>query len=198
MNIEGIFSLAPDLPGMGGISGKGIDLSRFVDHCSDLVERQEGNINIAAFSFGGMTATGLADKYAHRIDRLVYVDAFVPDDGESFTHIAGKKITRQIEAYCHVMGDEEMIPPFFETDGRYRNHPLNTLYTKVPCSREKLESLDPLYIECTAKNPLWTFTPLLEKTAAKIRGRGWKHREIASDHMPMFSHGEELFEILTG
>jgi len=191
-----IGSFAPDLPGMGSLSGKGIDLQDFVKHISGIVEGNEEPFNIAAFSFGGMTATALADIYRNRIEKLVYIDAFVPKPGQSFSHIAGKKITRQIKAYSHVMGDQEMIPPFFETDPRYRSHPLNTLFTPVDYCESNLEKLKPVYVECTAKNREWSFTPLLEEMALSVRERNWTVFNIESDHMPMFSHTEELLKVL--
>jgi pimeloyl-ACP methyl ester carboxylesterase len=196
MEARGIKVLTPDLPGMGGSSGKQIDLNSFITHISSLIERESGPISIGAFSFGGMTATALAGKYRNRIDKLVYVDAFVPRSGQSFSHGAGEKITRQIRAYCDVMGEEEMIPPFFETDKRYRSHPLNTLFTPVHYNEEELDSLNPLYIECTAKDPEWTFTPLLENTATYIKERGWTIFPLDSDHMPMYSHRDEVLKIL--
>ncbi|MBN2659187.1 MAG: alpha/beta hydrolase [Spirochaetales bacterium] len=192
----GIESAAPDLPGMGSRSGKDIDLTHFIGSISSIIEGSEGPVNIAAFSFGGMTATAVAEKYRDRIARLIYIDAFVPRSGQSFSHIAGEKITRQIKAYSHVMGDEEMIPPFFETDSRYRSHPMNTLFTPVQYNPERLDSLMPVYIECTDKDEEWSFTPLLRETAIFIKEKGWDFHTIESDHMPMYSHTDELLKIM--
>lgn len=189
--------MAPDMPGMGGDRGENISLHHFVSHCSDHIIKEEEPINIAAFSFGGMTATALVGLFPEKINRLVYIDAFVPRSGQAFSHIAGEKITRQIKAYCSVMGENHMIPPFFETDCRYRSHPLNTLFTEVIYNEKDLEDLNPLYIECTAKDPEWTFTPLLEKTASEIKEKGWDVYSLNSDHMPMYSHTKEVFEFLT-
>lgn len=193
---RGLPSYAPDMPGMGENRGNDINLHNFVTHCHDLIKEEKESINVAAFSFGGMTATALAGRFPEKINKLVYVDAFVPKSGQAFSHIAGEKITRQIKAYCSVMGENDMIPPFFETDSRYRSHPLNTLFTQVDYRESDIEELNPLYIECTAKDPDWTFTPLLEKTAKTVKKRGWKVTCLHSDHMPMYSHTEELLELL--
>lgn len=187
---------APDLPGMGESNNSNTSLTEFVKYTSAIIENSSEPINLAAFSFGGMTATALAGKYPHKIDKLYYIDAFVPDPGQSFTEIAGTKITRQINAYSDVMGEDNMIPPFFETDQRYCNHPLQTLFSTVNYKREDLEKLNPVYIECTAKNPLWTFTSLLEKTVDKIKKNKWTVHAIDSDHMPMYSHTNELCSLL--
>jgi len=197
LNINMIPFSAPDLPGMGDQSDSNTTLSDFLDLTSSIIENSTEPINLAAFSFGGMTATALAGKYSDRIKNLYYIDAFVPEPGQSFTEIAGEKITRQINAYTHVMGENNMIPPFFETDPRYRSHPLKTLFTDVKYKREDLEKINPVYIECTAKSPQWAFTSLLEETASKLKKRQWKVHTLESDHMPMYSHTEELCRFLT-
>ena len=61
---------------------------------------------------------------------------------------------------------------------------------------KSLNELHPVYIECSDKDPNWTFTPLLEKTAEKIKSKGWRFHKISSDHMPMYSHTQELMSIL--
>lgn len=188
---------AVDMPGMGDNEGPSVNLTDFVDHTSQIIESINGQVNIAAFSFGGMTATALVDRFSDKINSLLYVDAFVPEPGQSFASIAGEKISRQIKAYTDVMSEGEMIPPFFEIDPRYRNQPLNTLFSKVDYNAEKLNDIAPLYIECTAKDPKWSFTPLLEKMAKKIEGKNWKICRINSDHMPMYSHTDEMIDILT-
>ena len=34
-------------------------------------------------SYGGMVATGVADRARDRVSQLIYLDAFVPEDGQS-------------------------------------------------------------------------------------------------------------------
>ena len=150
----------------------------------------------AVFSFGALLATALTGKYPERINRIFYIDAFVPLPGQSYSDIAGEKISRQIKAYTDMIGGNNMIPPFFETDTRYCSHPLHTLYTKVNYDPAALNQLNPVYIECTNKDPDWTFTPILEKTAKNARDLNWQSHIIKSDHMPMYSHTEELCNLL--
>ena len=191
-----INSIAPMMPGMGLKNGDHITLDDFIEHASKFITDQKQQINIAAFSFGGMTATALAGKFSEKINKLVYIDAFVPLPGQSFTDIVGEKISKQINSYSDVLGENNMIPPFFETDSRYCNQPLNTLFTKVNYSEETLLSLDPVYIECTKKDPHWTFTPIFEKTVKNLKKKNWKFESLPSDHMPMYSHTEELCKLL--
>ncbi len=41
------------------------------------------NVILVGHSYGGMVVTGVADSIPERISKLIYLDAFVPEDGES-------------------------------------------------------------------------------------------------------------------
>ena len=49
-----------------------------VIECEDL-----SDIVLVGHSYGGMVATGVADRARERIAKLVYLDAFVPENGQS-------------------------------------------------------------------------------------------------------------------
>src|SRR3954454_14928765 len=42
-----------------------------------------GDVTLVGHSYGGMVITGVADRAPDRVSRLVYLDALVPNDGES-------------------------------------------------------------------------------------------------------------------
>jgi pimeloyl-ACP methyl ester carboxylesterase len=46
-------------------------------------ERDLHQVRLVGHSYGGMIVSGIADRVPHRISRLVYLNAFVPLDGES-------------------------------------------------------------------------------------------------------------------
>jgi pimeloyl-ACP methyl ester carboxylesterase len=54
---------------------------RDVEAC--ITSEEIKDIILVGHSYGGMVITGLADRMADRIKALVYLDAFVPGDGES-------------------------------------------------------------------------------------------------------------------
>ena len=47
------------------------------------------NIILVGHSFGCMVISGVAEQISDRIDQLVYLDAMVPDDGESAKDVCG-------------------------------------------------------------------------------------------------------------
>jgi pimeloyl-ACP methyl ester carboxylesterase len=63
---------------------KAVGLAEAIGSIIDyLVENDLKDIILVGHSYGGMIITGVADKVAGRIRRLVYWNAFVPRNGES-------------------------------------------------------------------------------------------------------------------
>ena len=48
------------------------------------------NIILIGHSYGGMVVTGVADAIPERITKLIYLDAYVPDDNESLLSIRNR------------------------------------------------------------------------------------------------------------
>jgi len=61
-----------------------IGLAQAIGSIVDFIERNDlRGIRLVGHSYGGMVISGVADRIAERIKRIVYVNAFVPLDGES-------------------------------------------------------------------------------------------------------------------
>lgn len=74
-----------DLPGHGAdnISCAGITLSSYIAAVEAALNKIPGKVILLAHSFGGVTATQVADRNADKLESLVYIVAFVPEHGES-------------------------------------------------------------------------------------------------------------------
>lgn len=77
----------PQLTGLGErvhLSRPDIGLSTHIDDVVNTILFEDlHDIILVGHSYGGMVITGVADRVPDRIRRLVYLDAFVPNDGES-------------------------------------------------------------------------------------------------------------------
>lgn len=75
----------PTLTGVGErahLAAKEINLSlHILDVCNVLKWERLSDIVLCGHSYGGMVITGVADAMPERIRSLVYLDAFVPEDG---------------------------------------------------------------------------------------------------------------------
>jgi pimeloyl-ACP methyl ester carboxylesterase len=76
----------PTLTGLGErahLAQSEIDLKLHVQDVLALLEMEDlRDIVLLGHSYGGMVVTGVADRCAARISRLVYLDAFVPENGK--------------------------------------------------------------------------------------------------------------------
>jgi len=83
----------PTLTGLAERSHLGSDAVCLTTHIDDVVNQIEfedlRDVVLVGHSYGGMVVTGVAGRAAERIRHLVYLDAFVPSDGESVTKMIG-------------------------------------------------------------------------------------------------------------
>ncbi|WP_211229732.1 alpha/beta fold hydrolase [Olivibacter sitiensis] len=77
----------PTLTGLGErvhLASPQIDLSTHIkDVVNTILYERLHNVVLVGHSYGGMVITGVADSIPERIGQLIYLDAFLPEDGES-------------------------------------------------------------------------------------------------------------------
>ena len=107
---------APTLSGNGErlhLGHQGITLETHVRDVLGVFEAEElEDVVLVGHSYGGMVITGVADRIPNKIARVVYLDAFVPEHGESLLDAIRKSLPPEISAH------------YFKTffDGAQRNH----------------------------------------------------------------------------
>ena len=76
-----------------------ITLETHIRDVAGCIEAEElSDIVFIGHSYGGMVITGVADRMADRIEALVYLDAFVPEDGESLMALLHKAVEPPVAA----------------------------------------------------------------------------------------------------
>ena len=81
----------PSYTGLGErehLANPSIDLSTHINDVLGVIETEElSDFVLMGHSYGGMVATGVATKIPHRISQLIYLDAFVPKNGQSLADL---------------------------------------------------------------------------------------------------------------
>src|SRR5918993_5092102 len=94
MTSRGHRLLTPSYTGLGErahLANPDIDLDTHItDVVNVLVYEDLRNVVLIGHSYGGVVATGVADRARDRIRRLIYLDAFIPEDGKSFLELTGQ------------------------------------------------------------------------------------------------------------
>lgn len=84
---------APTLTGVGErshLSSPSINLTTHVlDIVNEVKWKDLNNFVLCGHSYGGMVITGAAEQIGNRISSIVYLDAFLPENGQSLDEIVG-------------------------------------------------------------------------------------------------------------
>jgi pimeloyl-ACP methyl ester carboxylesterase len=80
-------------------SAENITLETHIRDVCGCIEWEELNdVILVGHSYGGMVITGVADRMAGRIRALVYLDAFVPEHGDSLIGLLPKALPPEVSA----------------------------------------------------------------------------------------------------
>jgi len=129
------------------------------------------DVILLGHSYGGMIITGVADRAADRIRRLVYWNAFVPNNGESLNDMVPPIYVGLFDAIAAERGDGSVVLPFpiwreafindadLETAQRTYDilnpHPLKTFSDKISLQTNPAEmTIARSYINCTEDTAL--------------------------------------------
>ncbi len=169
-------------------------------HIADIISLMQSNnisdVIIVGFSYGGMVATGVANKMYERIRFVIYLDAFFPLSGQSLFDIFGDKITKSLQALTESFGNGWLLPFFDTYDTRLTDQPVGTGKERIHYRTDLFDSVPAVYVECIEKPSSWTFTPVLKAIADCRREAGWDVRSFASDHFPMHSKPRQLAALI--
>ncbi|MDP3161489.1 MAG: alpha/beta hydrolase [Reyranella sp.] len=182
-----------------------VDLSTHIQDVLAVLEFENlTDVTLLGHSYGGMVATGVADKARERIARIVYIDAFAPNDGQSLFDLVGPKAEGNMRAGAAKDGDGWQLPinpmppdtapeDVAWASPRRRPQPIRTFEQKL-----KLESKEPPlprhYIYATRNGPGDVFRQF--STRAKSEA-GWKSYELDCSHNPHITCPDALMALLT-
>src|SRR5215216_2513970 len=87
MQAAGHRLVTPTYTGLGErvhLAHPGIDLDAHIEDMLNVIKYEDlRDIVLIGHSYGGMVATGVADRARDKVRQLIYIDAFVPADGQS-------------------------------------------------------------------------------------------------------------------
>jgi pimeloyl-ACP methyl ester carboxylesterase len=198
----------PSLTGIGErvhLTSPQVNLSTHVRDVVNMILYEDlTDIVLLGFSYGGFVVTGALEHIGERVRHLVYLDAFVPDDGDTLVARAGRDVQMTI-----ALGEVWLVPPPPRTyddaaeaafsNARRVPHPVGCFVEPVRL-RRRLEdfSFTRTYIKATQEAPdaagAQAFWAAAER--AKASPAAWSYHEIATNHMIPSNRPEELAEIL--
>ena len=109
MQAAGHRLLTPTYTGLGErahLANPDVDLETHVQDILNVITYEDlHDVVLLGHSYGGMVATGVADRARSFINQVIYLDAFVPRDGQSLFDL--NEPGRQPLAECHRAGSAD-------------------------------------------------------------------------------------------
>jgi pimeloyl-ACP methyl ester carboxylesterase len=195
--------VTPTYTGIGALAHlahKDINLDTHIEDMLRVLFYEElRDVILIGHSYGGMVATGVADRARDRIKHLVYLDAYTPEEGKS-SHDYSSAERREAQRASAVDGWKVMpggVPADTSPEDktwlseRRTPQPLQTYEQKIHFHNGPL-TLPRTFIYAKKPNPGDPFRPFMEKG----KREGWKIYEIDASHSPHVTAPEALMRIL--
>jgi pimeloyl-ACP methyl ester carboxylesterase len=174
-----------------------VDLDTHVTDIVNVLEFEDlHDVILVGGSYSGMIVTCVAEQAAERLAHIVYLDAFVPEDGESLASICGPEVMEPIERQAREHGDGWRWPRPPHLSHFHTDHPLKTLYGVARLRSPEAAALPRTFVYLTVKDDAWPFKATLLRIADRARSRGWRYRELPTHHRAHETMPRELTDLL--
>ena len=190
----------PTLTGLGERSHlltRDIGLDTHVTDVVQVLEYEDlRNVVLVGHSYAGMVITGVADKAGARIGQLVFLDAFLPENGKAMTDYSVRPLPPITEDSWRDRAREPQ--DFGVTDAgdvawmkaRLTDMPGKCLRQPLQLSGRGLSAIKGAYILCSQRADF-------REAAERAKQRGYRYRELSSaGHDAMMTQPRELATVL--
>jgi len=196
--------LAPSYTGLGERAHLARPENDLDTHIQDVVGvlkfEDLRNVVLIGHSYGGMVATGVADRARKRVAQLIYLDAFVPDDGQALIDFLPPERRQRLLDSVNAGDGWRVAPNPIPADtseedaawiAKFRM-PQSVRCFQQPIHLQAKVTLPRSYIQCMRyadQGPFGQF-------AARARRDGWPLYELDASHSPNVTAPDALVELL--
>jgi pimeloyl-ACP methyl ester carboxylesterase len=185
--------------------GVGIGLNDYVKTVKEVIAKQNGKVILVGHSMAGMIISQVASEIPSKIEKLIYVSAYLPADGQDITGITNKFLNNKpIEAfefnkdYSLLSINKQALPaivcndcPQYMKDVLVKYHraePVKALNDKVKLS-SAFAAIPKFYISTTQDNAV---PYALQQQMIKANGTVKKVVEMNTSHLPFVVNPAEF------
>ncbi len=161
-------------------------------HIADVVQLLEverlSDVVLVAHSYGGMVLRGVLDRAPSRLAAAVYVDAYVPDDGQSCFELANDRYRAM---FLDGAGEDGFsVPPPPHLDARATPHPLASFLQRLRLTQPPPPvRMGYVYLSGWDATP---FTPVYERVS---QDPAWQTFTLPVGHNVIAEAFDSLLEI---
>jgi pimeloyl-ACP methyl ester carboxylesterase len=207
LQAQGHEVFTPTLTGVADrshLSSPSVNLDTHITDVVNLIRWEElSDVILCGHSYGGCVVSGVADRVPDQIGALIYLDAFVLEDGQCLNDMIPQDVRGERIARAKEVGEGWKLPPIsaeeFNVNSKDRDW-VNRQSTmqSLACFEQPLSLTGALnqiknvtYI--LASN--WSPSPF-PQFYEKAKTRGWKTSTLECGHDVMLERPEELAEQL--
>jgi len=197
----------PTLTGLGERSHLNSPAVNLSTHIADVVQllRWEdlSNVILCGHSYAGFVISGVADRVPERIRMLVYLDAFVPEDGECVFDLHSPERAQQMRLQAQVAGNGWNVPPI--PAERFKLNPPDAPWVNAQCTSQSIASFEePIRLNRAPSHTHdgahilatgWDNSPF-RAAHERAKAKGWKTRTVSCGHEVMLDVPGELTNLL--
>jgi len=182
-------AFTPTLTGSGErvhLASPEVDLDTHVLDIVNVLRYEDlHDVTLVGSSGGGMVITGVAERVPERIGHLIYLDAFVPQDGQSIGDMLGPEVMSGFEQTALMHGDGWRVPFGVPDADRRTDVMLKMVKQPLAISNPDATRIRRTYVLHTGKPADSWLTAVFGRIAARIRNEeGWRYHERPFDHYP--------------
>jgi pimeloyl-ACP methyl ester carboxylesterase len=199
----------PTLTGLGErihLLNPGIDPETHIQDILGVISYEDlEEVILVGHSYSGLIIASVADRVPHRLAHLVYLDAFIPKDGQSALDLFDQEDRAAILERVHNGGEGWLLPPrepahygIKSSDDmrwageKFGSQPFKTWQQPVRLTNPAATTVPRTYIFCTATEG-FPFAPSAQRAREEA---GWHYREIDAAHNAMMTAPQQLTELL--
>jgi pimeloyl-ACP methyl ester carboxylesterase len=180
-----------------------IDLDTHIQDILMVLEYEDlYDVILVGYSYSGSIVSGVAERAAERIAHLVYLDAFVPRDGQSQADLIGPEVMAGIIEAAKAYGDGWRIPHNYHSPfppaPRRTALLLKAVLKRVHISSPAAAALPRTFIHCTKGmadlGPVGI--PIANAAANAKKDERWQYRELETGHLPWETAPDDLAGLL--
>jgi len=189
-----------------------VSMNDYVNTVEAAIKKYDGKVTLVGHSMAGVVVSQVAENIPNKIDKLVYISAYLPQDGQNLIDLANTDAQSLVGPNMEFTADyaaakvkqDIIVPgvcadcPKFMQDALLKYHkaePAGPLNEKVKLTNQNFGKVAKYYIH-TSQDKAVGYE--LQKRMVKANGTFSKTFVMNTSHLPFVVQPERFIEILTG
>lgn len=168
------------------------------------------DVTLVGHSYAGMIITGVAEHSHARLARLVYVDAFIPRDGQSAMQLLPEAIQATFRDQAGAEGDGWLLrgsarqldlwglregPAREFVRSALNDFSINCFEQPIELPADRAATLDRTYIACVGEG--YPARAVFKQFSERGKNGGWRYHELPTGHDCHVEMPDEFIKLLT-